>query len=215
KGPAFDLTDRGVAGRPAASGLDAFVYTERGVYRTGETVHVTALLRDGKGIAVAGVPLTLGNERPDGGEYRRTVLHGQRAGGRSLTGLIVKSASTGTWRVHAYTDPKRRSVGEATFMVEDYVPDRIEFDLASTSKTLSRSAPAEVTVDGRFLYGAPASGLDLEGELSIAPAKERPGLPGYQFGLADDEAKAERKALEDLPATDAAGKARFTVALSD
>ena len=44
--PAFDLTDRGVAGRPAASGLDAFVYTERGVYRTGETVHITALLRD-------------------------------------------------------------------------------------------------------------------------------------------------------------------------
>jgi uncharacterized protein YfaS (alpha-2-macroglobulin family) len=215
KGPAFDLTDRGVAGRPAASGLDAFVYTERGVYRTGETVHVTALLRDGKGIAVAGVPLTLVVERPDGVEYRRTVLQDQGAGGRSLSMPIVNSASTGTWRVHAYTDPKRPPMGEATFMVEDYVPDRIEFDLASTSKTLSRSAPAEVTVDGRFLYGAPASGLDLEGELAIAPAKERPALPGYQFGLADDEAKAERKALEDLPTTDAAGKARFAVGLTD
>ena len=38
KAPAFDLTDRGVGGRPAPSGLDAFVYAERGVYRSGETV---------------------------------------------------------------------------------------------------------------------------------------------------------------------------------
>ena len=41
KGPAFDLSDRGVAGRPPVAGLDAFVYTERGVYRSGETVHIT------------------------------------------------------------------------------------------------------------------------------------------------------------------------------
>src|SRR5262249_5994013 len=34
KGPAFDLTDRGVGGRTVPAGLDAFVYTERGVYRT-------------------------------------------------------------------------------------------------------------------------------------------------------------------------------------
>ena len=40
KGPAFDFSDRGVTGRIVPAGLDAFVYTERGVYRTGETVHV-------------------------------------------------------------------------------------------------------------------------------------------------------------------------------
>ena len=52
---------------------------------------------------------------------------------------------------------------------------------------ISRSAPAKLTVDGRYLYGAPASALDLEGEIVIGPAKERPGLAGYQFGLADEE----------------------------
>ncbi len=52
--------DRGVTGRACPAGLDAFVYTERGVYRTGETVHVTALLRDEQGIAAVGVPLTHG-----------------------------------------------------------------------------------------------------------------------------------------------------------
>src|SRR3989454_1792407 len=64
KGPAFDLSDRGVAGRETPDGLDAFVFTERGVYRTGETVHLTALLRDAASVAALGVPLTLVIERP-------------------------------------------------------------------------------------------------------------------------------------------------------
>ena len=50
---AFDLTDRGVSGRPAPNGLDAFVYAERGVYRSGETAYVTGLLRDAQGAAGA------------------------------------------------------------------------------------------------------------------------------------------------------------------
>ncbi|HEU5445338.1 MAG TPA: alpha-2-macroglobulin family protein, partial [Pseudolabrys sp.] len=59
KSPAFDLSDRGVAGRAIPAGLDAFVYTERGVYRTGESVAITALLRDALGAAALNVPLTV------------------------------------------------------------------------------------------------------------------------------------------------------------
>jgi alpha-2-macroglobulin len=213
KSPAFDLSDRGVAGRNAASGLDAFVYPERGVYRTGETVQVTALLRDPQGVAALGVPVTIVVERPDGVEYRRSVVPDQGLGGRSLAVPIVASAPTGTWRVRAFTDPKRPAVGQASFMVEDYVPDRLEFDLASTAKGISKAAPVEVTLDGRYLYGAPASGLELEGEVVITAAAERAGFPGYEFGLTDEEVEATRQPLDDLPATDANGKARLKVAL--
>ena len=179
KTPAFDLTDRGVAGRVVPSGLDAFVYAERGVYRSGETVHLTALLRDPQGVAATGTPLTLVVERPDGVEYRRTVVADQGLGGRSLDVPLVASSPTGTWRARAFTDPKRPAVGETTFMVEDYVPDRLEFDLATSAKSVSTAAPAEITLDGRYLYGAPAAGLDLEGEVVIGPASERAGFPRY------------------------------------
>jgi len=215
KGSAFDLTDRGVAGRAVAAGLDAFVYAERGVYRTGETVHLTTLLRDSKGVAVTGVPMTLVVERPDGVEYRRTVVQDQGVGGRALSFPMISSAPTGTYRVRAYTDPKGPSVGTTSFLVEDYVPDRMEFDLASPTGRLSQTQPAEVTVDGRFLYGAPASNLALEGEMKIRGADERPGFPGYNFGVNDDEQelRTEQTALEDLPETDDDGKAKFTVSL--
>ncbi len=213
KATPFDLSDRGVSGRAPPSGLDAFVYAERGVYRTGETAYLTALLRDAQGAAVAGLPLTVVVERPDGVEYRRAVVADQGLGGRSLALPITATAPTGTYRVHVFTDPKRPAVGETSFMVEDYVPDRTEFTLASSAKTISKSAPAEVTLEGRYLYGAPASGLDLEGDVAVGAADERAGFPGYAFGLADEEVTAERQPLEDMPQTDSAGKARFTVAL--
>jgi alpha-2-macroglobulin len=213
---AFDLTDRGVAGRDVPQKLDAFTFTERGVYRTGETVHVTTLLRDAAGVAVPDVDLTLVIERPDGVEYRRRVVPDQGLGGRSLDVPILSSAPTGTWRVAVYSDPKGTSIGEATFLVEDYVPDRLEADLTTKATSISPSSPAEVTIEGRFLYGAPASGLDLEGEVNIAKAEERPGYAGYLFGLnAQDQADQDEDVgtasvpLADLPQTDADGKATF------
>jgi uncharacterized protein YfaS (alpha-2-macroglobulin family) len=213
KSSAFDLSDRGVGGRQTPDGLDAFVYTERGVYRSGESVAVTALLRDVRGVAAPSAPLTVVVVRPDGVEYRRAVVADQGLGGRSLIVPIVSSASTGTWRVRAYTDPKRPPVGETTFMVEDYVPDRIEFDLKSVAQVIPRNGPVQVNVDGRFLYGAPASNLDLSGAVTISAAKERPGFAGYSFGLLDDEVTTVRQELEDVPNTDAAGKATFPVRL--
>ena len=213
KSPAFDLSDRGVAGRSVPAGLDAFVYTERGVYRSGETVAVTALLRDARGAAAPNAPLTMVITRPDGVEYRRALVADQGLGGRSMSVPLVSSASTGTWRVAAYTDPKRPAVGETTFMVEDYVPDRLEFDLSSAAKNISRAAPVQLSVEGRFLYGAPASNLELSGEVAIASAKELPGFAGYAFGLFDDDVTPVRQELDDLPSTDAAGKAKFPVKL--
>src|SRR5256885_13251333 len=100
------------------------------------------------------------------------------------------------------------------FMVEDYVPDRIEFDLSAKDKLIKANAPVELKADGHFLYGAPASGLALEGDMLVAPASERPGFAGYQFGVADEETTSnERTPLENLPEADANGVATFPVTL--
>src|ERR1700733_3644680 len=215
KTDAFDLSDRGVSGRAVPAGADAFVYAERGVYRSNETVYLTALLRDGQGNAVTGGPLTLVIERPDGVEFRRAMLADQGAGGRSLAVPLNSAVPTGTWRVRAFTDPKASSVGETTFMVEDYIPERIEFDISTKDKQIKADLPVQLKVDGHFLYGAPASGLQLEGDMLVVPASERPGYAGYQFGVADEETTSnERTPLENLPEADANGVATFPVSLA-
>ena len=213
--PAFDLTDRGVGGRPAPNGLDAFVYAERGVYRSGETAYITALLRDAQGAAALGVPLTLVVERPDGVEFRRT--RGRRPGRRRPRACAGAAGVRPDRHLacRAYTDPKRPAVGETTFLVEDYVPDRIEFDLTSSAPSISRrTCPPRSHVAGRFLYGAPASNLDLDGDMTISAAKRAHRLcrlsvrPGRRA-----RSRPSKQPLDDLPATDAAGKATFPVSL--
>src|SRR6195952_4375679 len=215
KSNAFDLSDRGVSGRAVPTGADAFVYAERGVYRSSETIYLTALLRDGRGDAVTGGPLTLVIERPDGVEFRRAVLPDQGAGGRTMAVSLNSAVPAGTWRVRAFTDPKGSSVGETTFMVEDYVPERIEFELSSKDKLIKAEAPIDLKFDGHFLYGAPASGLQIEGDMLVAPASGRLGFAGYQFGVADEETTSnERTPIENLPEADANGVAPFPVSLA-
>src|SRR5213078_215817 len=68
---AFDLSDRGVSGRPQPGPVDAYLYTDRGIYRPGESVYLTALVRDDKAAATAGLPLSLRLLRPDGIEVEK------------------------------------------------------------------------------------------------------------------------------------------------
>ncbi len=210
---AFDLTDRGVGGRPAPERLDAFVTPERGVYRTGETVHVTALLRDPQARAVPRVPLVLVLKRPDGVEDRRVLAADAGAGGRAADLPVMAGAMTGTWRIEAYADPKGAPVGTASFLVEDYVPERLDLTLAPSAATIAAKAPVTLAATGRWLFGPPAAGLSLEAETELRVVDERPGLPGWRFGRPDDGFTPERAPVPEVPVTGPDGTARLAIAL--
>jgi uncharacterized protein YfaS (alpha-2-macroglobulin family) len=212
--PAFDLTDRGVDGRAAPGPVDAFVYAERGVYRRGETVNVTVLLRDDKAVALAAAPLTLRVERPDGVRFLAASLTDQGAGGFSHGFAIPAGAQGGTWRVKALTDPNGDPVGETSFLVEDYIPDRIEFELAA--KLARLSTEALLAVDGRYLFGAPGAGLEIEANVALtADTTPFPEWKGYRFGLMDEQPDPVQVALSDLPLTDISGHADLTLPLPE
>ncbi len=209
----FDLSDRGVTGRAAPGVLDVFSWLDRGIYRAGETVHAAALARDHLGDAVADLPLTFIFRRPDGVEDRRMVSHDVALGGHFVDYSLQANAQRGTWQVLVHTDPKSKAIAEQSFLVEDFIPDRVEFDIASTRKTISAGGSVPVNIDGRFLYGAPASGLALEGELRVSTLREREELSGYFFGLADEEKQTTLSSLDGLPVLDKDGKATFEVHL--
>jgi hypothetical protein len=204
---AFDLTDRGVGGRDTPGGVDAFVYTERGVYRPGETVHVTALLRDINSNAVSDMPLVLRLMRPDGAEAQRFTLRTQATGGYTVSIPIAKSAATGSWKLVAHVDPKGPAIGSVGFKVEDFVPERLEMSLAAAPKILAPGRPVRITAEGRFLYGAPAVDLAVDGEATIKfDAQPFPEQAGYFFGLMQERLDPKRVEIEP-GATDAKGVA--------
>ena len=212
----FDLSDRGVTGRAAPGALDVFAWTERGIYRAGETVHAAALARDGAADAVEGLPLTFIFTRPDGVEDRRIVTDGKAAGGHATELPLSSAAMRGTWSFSVYTDPKQPAIATQNFLVEDFVPDRIEFDMTADRKEMAAGDTANVEIDGRFLYGAPAAGLALEGEVALATSRQWDSFKGYLFGLADEEqGEATRLSLDDLPVLDEQGKATIPVTVDD
>lgn len=211
--PAFDLTDRGVGGRDVPGPLDAYLYADRGVYRPGETVHVSVLLRDDQAAAVEGFPLTLRVRRPNGTVYRSQVAPSLAAGMSVLPLELNSSAPLGTWTVEALADPEASPVGRLQFQVEEFVPERLAVEVSGSAPALIPGKPFDLTVTGRFLYGPPAVGLGGSVQETVAADNDPyPQFKGYRFGLAQDRLAALSRTLP-LPATDADGVSTLAITL--
>ena len=210
---AFDLTDRGVKGRETPGPLDGFVYTERGVYRPGEDVHIAALVRDAAGKA-ATLPVTLIVTRPDGVEHSRSTLKDRGLGGRDITLPLAASSQTGTWRAKLHTDPQKDPITQVSFLVEDFVPERLDLKLEAPTAALSPQETQIIKATGRYLYGPPAADLTIEGDILVKPSKKNvDGYPGFQFGQADETIEPVRKPLDAATTTDADGVAQVAITL--
>lgn len=197
-GPAFDLSDRGVGGRTMPDDIDIFFYTDRGVYRPGETAHVMALSRDPAANALKDQKLTFRLLRPDGIEAKRFVDVADTGGGYSVDVDLPSSARTGPWTIEAYLDPEGYPLSSTQFLVEDVVPARIEAKLTAAADVLTPPEPLPVQIDAKYLYGAPAANLPVKAEVVIAAdPKPFPELNGYRFGLADEKVEAQRLAYDD------------------
>ncbi|UCH74413.1 MAG: alpha-2-macroglobulin family protein [Rhodospirillales bacterium] len=214
--PAFDLTDRGVGGRPGPGPVDAFVYTDRGVYRPGETVNVVVLARDGEASALLGLPLKLRILKPDGTQHDLIDLPGgTAAGGYQLSIPLSAGVRTGAWSVQAVLDLEAAPVGIGGFQVEDFVPERMEVSLEPRNPALAPATENFVDVAARFLYGAPAAGLGVTAELAVMQdMNPYPALSGFQFGLVQEEWRTRRDPLDQMT-TDPEGRVSFPVFLDE
>ncbi|WP_417450328.1 MG2 domain-containing protein [Kordiimonas sp.] len=213
-GPALDLSDRGTDGRKASGPLDAYMFTERGVYRPGETVHLSALLRDTRAMAVPGLPLTFKVFRPDGMEAEKTTLKGDRLGGYAYDLTLSSGARTGLWRAALFADDDDKSIGEVRFSVDEFVPERLSATLDTAVKQVSGDAPVETTVQADFLYGAP--GADLAGTLEVQLERDPQPFPDYKaydFGLVQEEYKPA-PATQQSFVTNETGSAQVAVSFA-
>ncbi len=208
----LDLSDRGVDGREPPGPVDVYLTVDRGIYRPGETVHATALVRDAKAMALDDLPLTLITHRPDGKEAERRLVADQSLGG-SVNGIaIAGDAMRGAWKVGIYADPKSSPLAEASYLVEDFLPERLDFDLTIEGETATLGQPLNARVAARYLYGAPAGRLQVSGNTRLVPVRTSGDFPGFVFGLADEESQPT---LTTLPGaeTDAEGVASLQASL--
>jgi uncharacterized protein YfaS (alpha-2-macroglobulin family) len=211
--PDFDLSDRGVSGAPQPGPIDPFIWTDRGIYRPGETVQLMALIRDESG-QPADLPLHLVVTRADGRVYQDSVP--PRAADDSLHVAVTLSAGApfGSWTASLKTDPNGPDIASQSFQVDAFVPPRLAVDFPHAPAMLIPGRVTQVPVAARFLYGAPGSGLSGSGAVTLAPDPTPfPAFAAYQFGLTDDPF-AGTHATPDLATTDAEGATSLPVDLS-
>lgn len=210
--PEFDLSDRGVEGRPPSGPVDLFLVTDRGAYRAGDHIHATALARDEDAKVIWNLPLTAVLRRPDGVEYSRTLSGVGVAGGHVFDLPISDTAPRGTWELQAYGDPEAPMLASTKILVEDFLPERFDFGL-NLPPVLRGGEIANLDVDAAYLFGAPASGLPISGMMRVSAREGLDDFPGYRFGRHDEPLSPAFSALPTGTVTDAEGMASLPVTI--
>lgn len=217
--PALDLSEFAVAGREQAW-FDVFAWSGRDLYRPGETVRLSALLRDqdGKPIDTKGKalqPVFARYVQPDGKTFLETRLQPDVQGYVRHAQVIPADAATGRWRVEFRTDPSsKEAVQGMTLRIEEFLPERLKLDLTA-QPVLKPGQPFKLGVDAAYLYGAPAAGNRFTAKLAVL-VEQHPleQLPGYFFGDPTLTLPKEAKDVVDTTLGDD-GKLTQDIALPD
>ena len=192
----------------AASAVDGFVYTDRGIYRPGETVHVVALLRDRLAHAVTDRRGALVVRRPSGLEFARYPFKATPGGSAAADVVLPAGAPRAMWRVSLEMEGGEGASGSAAFQVEDFAPQRLAVTIgADADRPVLAGEARRVQIAARYLYGAIASGLAVTAEARVSVDPDPfPALKGYVWG---DQQKPFDEKLIEAPQgqTDAAGHA--------
>jgi uncharacterized protein YfaS (alpha-2-macroglobulin family) len=218
--PALDLSEFSVAGRKQ-SWFDVFTWSGRDLYRPGETVHLSALMRDYDGRMIggpgkAGQPLFLTLKQPDGRDFLKTRIEPRALGYYGWDYAIPADAPTGRWQVEFRASPDGKDVVDAfTLRVEEFLPERMKLDLDSAQPTIHPGEPLKLLATAAYLYGAPADGNRFTARLTVV-AEQHPvdALKDYYFG--DPTISLPKDAKDIIDAKfDAQGKYQQDIALPD
>ena len=216
----------------AADSLHAFLFSDRGIYRPGDTAHIGLILRKRDWSALpVGLPLQAVITDPENQEvWRQTIAFGE-AGFEEIAWASPESGKTGAYRVELFLADqteknkqpeklanKKKSLGYTTLRVEEFQPDRLQVkteivDAPSLGWIKPEEAQAHVTV--RNLFGTPAGGNPAKLEMTVRPwSGQVPGFPEYHFrGGITTEIPLVPEDLGEAN-TDAQGVATFSLPLA-
>lgn len=208
------------------SALTASLFTERGIYRPGEPIHVGGIVRqrdwDGD---LTGLPLELVviNAKQDvAGRYPLNLSAG---GVFAQTIPTAETAPTGPWQVQlerprpadARPGDGPLYLGSTIIRVEEFQPDRqkvkAQFQPADAAGWRSPDG-LTVSVQLDTLFGIPAANRRVAAKLHITPVTPSfEGWPEWEFGV-ENEHRTETKEIE-LPdaTTNESGQAVLTTGL--
>jgi hypothetical protein len=171
----------------SADSLQAYLFSDRGIYRPGDTVKVGVMLRKRDWSALpAGLPLKLRIKDPENQEVWNHVATFGAEGVTEISWPSPSAGKTGKYQVELFVaDKSEKSLGVTTVRVEEFQPDRLQVKtdiLAAPAKGWIRPEAVKAKVTVRNIFGTAAAGNTAKVELMIHPwSGQIPGYDNYSF----------------------------------
>lgn len=215
----FDIG--GIETQVDPNSLSSYVFSDRGLYRPGEQIHLGNILRtqDWKA-ALEGVPLELEITDPRGMAVYHQIFNAKATGFNELNYQTQLAAPTGSYTASVYlvkNNSRDRVLGSVNVKVQEFEADRMKVDASlSAQPVMGWLAPEEVaaSVKAMNLFGTPATNRRVTAEMTLSPMV--PSFAGYaDYKFYDPSALTEGQ-RQSLPEgkTDDNGLATFDLGLS-
>ena len=204
--------------------LDAFVFTERGIYRPGDEIHAGLVVkqRNWQGrLKDLPVEVEVVDARGLSVQTRKIAL--PDSGFIDFSYQTANESPTGVYAINVYlvrNSLRATLLGSATASLKEFLPDRMKMETRlSTTAAHGWITPKNVKGLVRLanLYGTPATDRRITAKLSLCPAAFRfPEFPNFVFydPLAEEKSSHHDQIVElGERKTDAKGNAQFDLQL--
>ncbi|RRO24335.1 alpha-2-macroglobulin family protein [Flavobacteriaceae bacterium 14752] len=176
---ALSLSNFEVGGSEVQNGLKAYIYTERGVYRPGDSIHATFVLNDLANPLPKNYPIKL--QLTDArGKLVHDETHNQGTNQMYAFSIPTKAtAPTGNWNAEIL-------IGAISFSkhikVASVKPNRLKINLDFDEDVLSANQSISATLTSNWLSGAKARNLKAEIEMNVGvKVNPFPKYKAYNF----------------------------------
>ncbi len=204
--------------------LDAFLFTERGIYRPGDLVHLGLIVKERNWAGqLTGLPLEVEfvDARGASAQLRRIALSDGGFDEQTFQTAYESPSGSYTASIYLVRGGKRDLLlGSASFLVKEFLPDRMKI-AATLSKSARRGwvTPGEMCalVNLKNLYGTPATDRRIRARIELSPTgfyfAEYEGFTFYDR-LRDDEKERNSESIDlGEQKTDDQGETTFDLGL--
>ncbi|KJD33951.1 membrane protein [Tamlana nanhaiensis] len=173
-GNSLSLSKFDVSGNKLQRGLKGYIYGERGVWRPGDTLHLTFMLNDVANKLPKGHPVKMEITDPNGKLVYKNVTTDNLNNFYTFTVPTSQDDKTGNYNAKV-------SVGGATFnkdlKIETIKPNRLKIKVDFENDILTSNEPLNGTLDVKWLHGA--AGKNLKAEIKAKFSTSYTGFENY------------------------------------
>ena len=167
------------------TGLDAFIYAERDIYRPGEKINFSVVLRDRFWKSPGELPVKLKFLLPNGKELKTFRKNLNEQGSLEGNVDIAATGITGSYSLEVYNG-NDVLLGSQNFMVEEFVPDRIKVTAKLDKESLTTGESAKLSINAVNFFGPPAANRNYECEIQVKQNSFNPKkYLHYNFSIAN------------------------------